>query len=139
MATMLELDQLKAEELEKPVASRSKAPPAELASPSLPDQTFQRALFSGSLLDSDSPERRRRRVAADALICVPMRARWNSADCALDVHGSIAKSTVAHIPGSATASFPTPSAGGCACRKSGPNRHAQQWRVANSNTNPEEG
>lgn len=59
MASTLELDHPKVEELEE-----TKASPSRPTSAGLPDQPFQRVLFSDSLLETDSPERRRRGLAA---------------------------------------------------------------------------
>lgn len=63
MPSVLELDQPKVKELERPPALPPKAPSSAPALQVVSGRTYQRVLFSDSLLESDSPERRRRSLA----------------------------------------------------------------------------
>jgi periplasmic protein TonB len=63
MPTMLEFDQAKVEELEKPVASAPDSRPSRTEPRPLPHRPFERTLFSDSLLESGFTARRRRGLA----------------------------------------------------------------------------
>jgi protein TonB len=63
MPTVLELDQPKVRESEKPLPLPPEIFSLAPALRALPGQTYQRALFSDSLLESGSSERRRRSLA----------------------------------------------------------------------------